>query len=95
MKAEWTNKDSLSIESTGQKAILVIDVDNIDIKNTQATYIELQCNNQTRQMSLVNHWLKPMPEKREPKEEWFNEYHRDEFADGWNSCLDEITGETE
>lgn len=25
MKAEWTNKDSLSIESTGQKAILVID----------------------------------------------------------------------
>ena len=24
MKAEWTNKDSLSIESTGQKAILVI-----------------------------------------------------------------------
>ena len=26
MKAEWTNKDSLSIESTGQKAILVIDM---------------------------------------------------------------------
>ena len=26
MKAEWTNKDSLSIESTGQKAILVTDM---------------------------------------------------------------------
>ena len=26
MKAEWTNKDSLSIESTGQKAVLVIDM---------------------------------------------------------------------
>jgi len=34
--------------------------------------------------------LKPMPEKREPKEEWFNEYHRDEFADGWNACIKEI-----
>ncbi len=39
--------------------------------------------------------IKPMPEKREPKEEWFNEYHRDEFADGWNACIDEILGETE
>ena len=34
--------------------------------------------------------LKPMPEKREPKEEWLNKYHRDEFADGWNACLEEI-----
>lgn len=39
--------------------------------------------------------LKPMPRKREPKEEWLNEYHRDEFADGWNACLEKITGETE
>ena len=39
--------------------------------------------------------LKPLPHKREPKEEWFNEYHRDEFADGWNFCLDVITGETD
>ena len=28
MKAEWTNKDSLSIESTGKKAVLVIDMPN-------------------------------------------------------------------
>ena len=47
------------------KAILVIDVDNIDIENTQATYIELQCDNTTIQMALLNHWLKPMPQKKE------------------------------
>lgn len=34
--------------------------------------------------------LKLIPQKREPKEEWLNEYHRDEFADGWNACLEEI-----
>lgn len=34
--------------------------------------------------------LKPLPQNREPKEEWYNEYHRDEFADGWNACLKEI-----
>lgn len=37
--------------------------------------------------------LRPLPQKREPKEEWLNEYHRDEFADGWNACLKEITGD--
>ena len=37
--------------------------------------------------------LKPLPEKRELKEEWLNEYNRDEFADGWNACLNDITGE--
>lgn len=34
--------------------------------------------------------FKTMPMKREPKEEWLNEYHRDEFADGWNACLEEL-----
>ena len=36
--------------------------------------------------------LKPLPQMREPNEEWLNEYHRDEFADGWNACLKEIIG---
>ena len=39
--------------------------------------------------------LRPLPQMREPNEEWLNEYHRDEFADGWNACLKAITGETE
>ena len=34
--------------------------------------------------------LKPLPQMREPNEEWLNEYHIDEFADGWNACLKEI-----
>ena len=34
--------------------------------------------------------LKQMPQKREPKEEWLNQYHRDEFADGWNACIEGI-----
>ena len=38
--------------------------------------------------------LKPMPQKREPKEEWLNEYNRDEFADGWNACIEEIENES-
>lgn len=51
------------------KAILIIDIDDelfengIDIENTQVTYIELECHNETAGMSLVNHWLKPLPQK--------------------------------
>ena len=73
------------------KAILVIDVDNIDIENTQATYIELQCNSQTKQISLINHWLKPMPKELEPA---ISEKYVD-YCQGFNDCIDEILGETE
>lgn len=70
------------------KAILVIDVDNIDIENTQATYIELQCNNRTIQMALVNHWLKPLPEyQKEKMPNYVNDY---EYERGFNRCIDEI-----
>lgn len=69
------------------EAILVIDVDDdIDIENTQATYIELQCNNHTTQMSLINHWLKPLPEKQL---DWNDD---DEYVLGYNDCIDEILG---
>lgn len=75
------------------KAILVFEVDNIDIENTQATYIELQCNNLTIQMALLNHWLKPMPEKNTwniTKNGYVTEY-----AEGYNACIDEILGGNE
>ena len=78
------------------KAILVIDVDNIDIENTQATYIELQHNNTTIQMALLNHWLKPMPQKKNLGEEIFsNNNFTIEYASrsGYNNCIDEILGE--
>lgn len=75
------------------KAILVIDIDNLDIENTQVTYIELQCNNQTRQISLVNHWLKPMPEKKSHKEYSWNAEKveiTNDYEDGWNDCIEEL-----
>lgn len=79
------------------KAILVFDVENIDIENTQATYIELQCNNLTIQMALLNHWLKPIPQKRELEESGNSliDDCKEYYTDGWNDCLDEILGETE
>lgn len=77
------------------KAILVIDVDNmnIDIDNTQATYIELQCNNITIQMALLNHWLKPMPQKK-VFAEGLNKFQKGTKR-GWNDCIDEILGDEE
>lgn len=82
------------------KAILVIDIDNIniDIENTQATYIELQHNNTTIQMALLNHWLKPMPQKKILDEELFmtgNFRLIEARFTGWNDCLEEILGEQE
>ena len=37
------------------------------------------------------YYLKPLPQKVEMD---FNEYYEG-MADGWNACIDEITGETE
>lgn len=72
------------------KAILVIDIDDIDIENTQVTYIELKCQNYTEGMSLVNHWLKPLPQRKK----FDNQIPYKKS--GWNDCLDEILeGETE
>lgn len=73
------------------KAILVIDVDDIDIENTQATYIELKCNNDTRQMSLINHWLNPIPNKID--QGYPCEKYDEGYSDGWDACIDEILGE--
>lgn len=79
------------------KAILVIDVDDcINVESCKAdVYVRFpfQSNRWVREYKNVS--LKPMSQKREPKEEWFNEYHRDEFADGWNACIEKIVGETE
>ena len=75
------------------KAILVFEVDNIDIENTQATYIELQCNNLTIQMALLNHWLKPIPQKKEiEKCDTWREMLR---VESFNEIIDEMLGGTE
>lgn len=75
------------------KAILVFDVDNIDIENTQATYIELQCNNLTIQMALLNHWLKPMPDKID--QGYPCDAYEEGYGDGWDKCVDELQKEVE
>lgn len=70
------------------KAVLVVDVDDM-IGEVDYTVLS------KKEMVNGRAKLRPLPHKKEPKEEWFNEYHRDEFADGFNFCLDVITGETE
>ena len=35
--------------------------------------------------------LRPLPQKMAVENRWFSKEH----AEGWNACLDEITGETE
>lgn len=88
MKAEWTNRDSLSTETTSQnsKAVLVIDMP------THCGECPVKCR-----MRGINHvptWcpLKPIPQKMRTDEDDIEE---DSYWNGWNDCLDEITGETE
>ena len=98
IKAEWTNKDSLSIETTSRnsKAILVIDMP----KNcAECKLMFLQWIGQ----SICNavdweerpSWcpLKPLPSFKAVD---LNDT-RDVvmFCHGWNTCLAEITGEIE
>ena len=77
------------------KAILVIDLEhpneNIDIEGTQATYIELKTIKGIRRISLINHWLKPIPDKID--QGYPCDKYEEGYGDGWDSCLDEILGE--
>ena len=98
MKAEWTNKDSLSIESTGQKAILVIDMPK-NCAKCKLMYLqgigEGICN--ATDWEERPSWcpLKPMPEKLQFQEPFNDDYtvswaSRLGFVDGWNACIEEI-----
>ena len=79
------------------KAFLVVDIpDDLMVEECDIDY-QVYYSNENADSFLVEEstamTLRPLPQKREPKEEWLNEYHRDEFADGWNACLDEILGD--
>lgn len=69
------------------KAVLVIDIDEkyIDSFGTEIQFINQKYNCKWE--------LKPMPEKNT----WgiTKNGHVTEYAEGWNDCLAEITGETE
>ena len=100
MKAEWTNRDSLSIEETtsrNSKSILVIDTPN---NCTECPLLQdYQCSPLGEMQNFVDIGrngrcpLRPLPEANT----WdvTENGHVTEFAEGWNACLDEITGETE
>ena len=105
MKAEWTNKDSLSIESTGQKAVLVIDMPRSCAECTLRTSLEanyLYCIATLPRLkidpmtasNIKEHRcpLRPLPQRIEQG------YPTDDYtigkADGWNDCIDAITRET-
>ena len=84
LKAEWTNRDNLSIETTGQnsKAILVIDMPN-NCEECDITYFQGHGESSicySGDWSKRPSWcpLRPMPQKVELD---INEYYKG-MADG-------------
>ena len=77
------------------KAILVVDVpsDYGDIVDNKVI-VTLRNYKLGTSLEIYNIPLKPMPKTRGNNEEWLNEYHRDDYADGWNACINEILGKT-
>jgi len=74
------------------KAILVIDVgENVDFKK-DFSKIRLFTSNGR----CINYYnkvkLQPIPNKKHDDE---NDMEEACYMDGWNACIDEITGETE
>jgi hypothetical protein len=97
MKAEWTNKDSLtSCETTG-KSILVIDTpkecDGCPCLNQKLW--ECQADKKRRSSDERPSWcpLKPMP-TRVGHEEGLDSVFNIGWEHGYNACLDDL-GETE
>lgn len=97
MKAEWTNKDSLTSGET-TKAVLVVDLPK-NCAECKLMYLqgigEGICNAVDWEERPSWCPLRPMPKKDDGK---LTEYCGDwgcGYADGWNTCLDKIMGETE
>ena len=99
MKAEWSNTDSLSIESTGQKAFLVLDMPR-HCAECQCCYGFI-CFPLAREMGMwaIHHGkpvdcpLKPMPIKQYTKLAIGTDLvdgFKDGWNYGWNACLEEI-----
>lgn len=78
------------------KAVLVVDIpSDMPIEDTKALHITLFNGLFTKDLS-ISQQLRPLPQKESEK-------HREEIEDwtglvysqGWNACIDAITGETE
>ena len=102
MKAEWTNKDSLTqCETT--KAIAIFEMPDVccecpclSREQNGNCYCGMTFE-EIKDAIFVNKpdWcpLRPMPDRKE--EGYPNDDYTIGKADGWNDCLDEILGETE
>lgn len=79
------------------KAVLVIDMpDNLDIPlediKAGITVSSKDVRKSMLYLKYKNVELRPLPQK---KGQYANDYGYNMMAQGWNACLDEITGETE
>lgn len=76
------------------KAVLVIDLpDDINVDDVGISYIVQQWSGLPVKAQVEHIPLKPLPKKAEIVKgvNGFQEI----YNDGWNACLEEITGETE
>lgn len=100
MKAEWTNSDSLTTSQT-TKAILVIDVpmlydgrhlcNECPIWNDEHWFCQYDFNMEAKGCPLRKIPQKESEKHREEIEDWTGLA----YSQGWNDCIDVITGETE
>ena len=77
------------------KAVIVIDMpDDMEIKDTKALHITLFNGLFTRDIS-INCPLRPLPKPITDYDVKVSYDYDPYYAEGWNDCLAEITGETE
>ena len=70
------------------KAIIVVDIDDCD------DIMDYGLFHYPSNKFVHDVHLKPMPKKEEADDD-NDGWHEIDFKEGWNACLDEITGETE
>lgn len=104
MKAEWTNSDNLSVETTSRnnKAVLVIDMPKsckecifcgfggINLEQ----YVCSLTGVHSESPHLIGCPLRPLPDRENPTRLKDGTYFK-AYDTGWNDCLDAIMGETE
>ena len=80
------------------KVALVFDIpDDIEIEKTKAQYITIagkKTNNYMVQTMKIDCQLRPLPDKLIPEMVLGNAFARG-CCQGWNDCINEITGETD
>lgn len=105
MKAEWTNNDSLTSGET-TKAIFVIDMPKVcgECKASFCGEVWYCYAGEYRRPLFTENihekpsWcpLRPLPQKKEIRDAIQYRGLAEEYRkEGWNACIDAITGETE